>query len=272
MHSLIGAIQDLLFPPVCSSCGRRLDHSRPPLFCIDCLTQLEFISSPLCPCCGLPHASGADHLCGICLRRQYSFDRARSLLVYTPAIAPIILGLKFGGQLNVLPSLAALTAHSTCVADLGNPDWIIPIPLHGQRLRQRGFNQTTLIARASFPQWRHKIRFDLLTRTRPTVPQSQLSGQLRRTNLTNAFALAPKAEIRGRHFLLIDDVLTTGSTVNECAKLLRRGGAGRIEVYTVARSWPGQRSLGNNRDNTSGGDGRRCEQLAKTAGGDHQVR
>jgi ComF family protein len=272
MHSLIGAIQDLLFPPVCVLCGRRLDHSRPPLFCTDCLTQLVFIGSPLCPCCGMPHACGADHLCGACLRRHYSFDRARSLLLYTPAIAPIILRLKFGGQLSALSSLKELIAQSSCLTELSEPDYIVPVPLHRQRLRQRGFNQATLLARACFPQWRQKIRLDLVSRPLPTTPQTQLSGRMRRTNLTHAFALARDAEIRGKRLLLVDDVLTTGSTVNECAKLLRREGAERIEVFTVARSCPGLNSCASKKDGTFDGIGQRCDQRATTGEKDYQVR
>lgn len=240
MSSLFGAIQDLLFPPTCLGCTRRLESSRPPLFCADCLGQLRFIASPRCPCCGIPFAVGADHLCGDCLQQHYAFDCARSLLLYQPPVADIIVRLKFGGQLNGLTTLAQLAASSACLQELTEPELIVPVPLHTSRLRERGFNQATLIARACLPQWAGRIRVDALQRRRLTTPQSQLSGRERRGNLQRAFAIKPEVEVQDKRILLVDDVFTTGSTVNECARVLRKAGAARIEVFTVARSLGGR--------------------------------
>lgn len=244
MSTLLGAIQDLLFPPLCLGCGRWLDDAEPPLFCPDCLSLLVFLGPPLCPCCGIPYATGTDHLCGPCLLQTYSFDQARSLLSYLPPISTVILNLKFGGRLDALATIGALTAQSACLDDLNKPDYIVPVPLHDQRLRHRGYNQATLLARECFPQWRTKIRLDFLIRTRPTTPQSQLSGQERRINLNKVFAVRKDADLHSKRILLVDDVLTTGSTINECAKILRKAGAERIEVFTVARSLgPGQQRI-----------------------------
>ncbi|MGD9947102.1 MAG: ComF family protein [Desulfobulbus sp.] len=236
MFSLLGAIQDLLFPPLCLGCSRRLDHSRPPLFCADCLARLAFIGSPLCPCCGIPYSTGADHLCATCLKNGYDFDLARSLLFYRQPMDELILRLKYGGQLSGLQTLAALTAKSTCLHDLSPPDYIIPVPLHAKRIRRRGYNQATLLARGCFPQWQTELRLNILLRDRLTTPQSQLSGKERRSNLKHVFSLNPHIALEGKTILLVDDVLTTGSTVNECAKILRKGGAKRIEIFTIARS------------------------------------
>lgn len=240
MSSLFGAIQDLLFPPTCLGCMRRLDSSRPPLFCADCLGQVVYIASPRCPCCGIPFAVGADHLCGDCLHQHYAFDCARSLLLYQPPVADIILRLKFGGQLNGLTTLAKLAAPSLCMQELSEPELIVPVPLHTSRLRERGFNQATLIAQACFPQWAKRIRVDTLQRNRLTTPQSQLSGRERRRNLQRVFAVKKNVEVQGKRILVVDDVFTTGSTVNECARVLRKAGAVRIEVFTVARSLGGR--------------------------------
>jgi len=236
MHAVLEAIQDLLFPPLCVGCSRRLDHSRPPLLCTGCLTKLHFISSPICPCCGIPYATGADHLCSACLQNKYDFDLARSLLRYQPPTDSVILRLKFGAELSGLRTLAALLAESCCLREFSPPDYLIPIPLHATRIRERGFNQATLIARSCFPQWQGKLGLDILIKKHQTPHQTQLSGQERRSNLKQAFSLNPHGEIFGKTFLLVDDVLTTGSTVNACARLLRRGGAKRIEVFTLARS------------------------------------
>jgi len=230
------ALKNLLFPSLCLGCERRLDHSRPPLFCVDCQADLAFIRSPLCPCCGVPYAAGADHLCAPCLSDRYAFDAARSLLLYQPPVDRIIRALKFGGQLTALATLAALTDRADCVRQLDEPDFLAPVPLHPDRLRERGFNQALALARTCFPQWRKKIRADLLLRVRPTTPQTQLSGKERRANLGKAFALSGRGSVAGKRVLLVDDVFTTGSTVHECGAVLRAGGATRIEVFTIARS------------------------------------
>ena len=230
------ALKDLLFPPACLGCERRLDHSRPPLFCADCQAELAFIRSPLCPCCGTPHVAGGDHLCGACLNSRYAFDAARSLLYYQAPVANIILALKFGGNLAAVASLEALTTGSDCLGQLGEPDLVLPVPLHPNRLRERGFNQALVLAKGCFPQWRDKINTELLARTRLTTPQSQLSGKERRTNLRKVFTLAQSGGVTGKRVLLVDDVFTTGSTVQECSTILRAGGAARIEVFTLARS------------------------------------
>ena len=180
--------------------------------------------------------TGIDHLCPICLKNGYHFDRARSLLLYKQPASDLVLRLKFGGQLSGLHTFASLVAGSTCLGDLGVPDYIVPVPLHDGRIRQRGFNQATLLARGCFPQWQAKIHLNILRRNRASTPQAQLSGKQRRKNLRNAFSVQPKVDIKDTAILLVDDVLTTGSTVNECAHVLRKAGAKRIEVFTLARS------------------------------------
>lgn len=240
MPSLFGAIQDLLFPPTCLGCTRRLDSSRPPLFCQECLGQVVLIGSPRCPCCGIPFTTGTDHLCGDCLQHHYAFDCARSLVLYQPPVADIILRLKFAGQLSGLNSLRQLAAAAACLHELSEPELIVPVPLHASRLRSRGFNQATLIARACFPQWVDRLEVDGLYRNRLTTPQTQLSGRERRSNLQRVFAVKNGIEVQDKRILVVDDVFTTGSTVNECARVLRRAGAARIEVFTVARSLGGR--------------------------------
>ena len=239
MTSWIEACKDLLFPPSCLHCNRRLVSSRPPIFCSDCCRRLPFISSPLCLGCGEPFFSGADHLCGRCLSRQYSFDLARSLFSYQPPLSVLIPALKFRGDLTALASLGRLVSHPSSCALFTEPDILLPVPLHSRRLRERGFNQALLLARACFPEWKGKIEPGLLARTRSTPPQSALSGRERRRNLKNAFVLADPQRIAGKEILLVDDVFTTGSTVNECSRVLRAAGASRVQVFTLARSLSG---------------------------------
>ena len=238
MTSYFEALKDLLFPSLCLGCELRLESSRPPLFCPRCLAKLAFIRSPCCLGCGVPFATGDDHLCGDCLAGHYAFDCARSLFRYQPPIATIIRSLKFGGHLTGVSTLGALTARSDCMGIFNEPDLILPVPLHLSRLRERGFNQALVIARGCFPQWKPKIKIDLLFRLRATLSQSLLSGKERRANLKKVFSLTKASSVAGKKVLLVDDVFTTGSTVDECSRVLRSAGAARIEVFTLARSLP----------------------------------
>lgn len=239
MTSCFRAFKDLLFPPLCLGCERLLASSRLPLFCPDCLAALSFIQSPCCPCCGVPFPAGVDHLCGDCLARHYIFDFARSLLHYQPPLSTIIRSLKFGGRLTSISTLGALTALSDIKGLFSQPDFILPVPLHLNRLRERGFNQALVIARGCFPEWKNRIETGLLLRCRSTIPQTLLAGKERRGNLKKAFGLASTAKVEGKRVLLVDDVFTTGSTVNECSRALRYAGAARIEIFTLARSLSG---------------------------------
>ncbi|MBI5556992.1 MAG: ComF family protein [Deltaproteobacteria bacterium] len=119
--------------------------------------------------------------------------------------------------------------------DLISPDRIIPVPLHMNRLRQRGFNQSLLLARAFFPDQRNKIIKTALRRQRDTIAQTGLTGLSRRKNLRDAFVVEKKDDVSGKKILLIDDVFTTGTTVNECARVLKQAGAERVDVLTLAR-------------------------------------
>ncbi|MBV5317229.1 MAG: ComF family protein [Desulfobulbaceae bacterium] len=236
MTSYFEAFKDLLFPPFCLGCERWLESSRLPLFCSDCLSQLAVIQAPNCRCCGVPFLVGADHLCGDCLTAHYAFDLARSLWPYQPPVSTLIHALKFQGNLTGLATLGWLAAGSDCIKQFVEPDLIVPVPLFLGRLRERGFNQALVIAQGCFPQWRNRIDSGVLFRTRATVPQSSLSGKERRRNLHKAFSLSDFSKVKGKRILLVDDVFTTGSTINECCKTLRLAGAARIECFTLARS------------------------------------
>jgi ComF family protein len=132
--------------------------------------------------------------------------------------------------------MADLVQESRVTAMFREPDMVLPVPLHISRLRSRGFNQSLVLARACFPQWQDRIRVRLLVRNRATTPQTDLSGRARRNNLKNAFQVADKAEVAGRNILLVDDVFTTGSTVNECARVLKAAGCKRVEILTICRA------------------------------------
>lgn len=244
--AIFQACQDIIFPPSCLGCRNPLPASRLPLFCVPCREQLKWLKAPLCPGCGRPWpaGSGVDHWCGPCRQKPPFYNRARAAVIYQDPVAAAIQTCKYQADLAALASLASLARCSPAL-DLGAAqsiairaaeyDYILPVPLHLERLRQRGFNQALLLARAFFPGQKKKIRFDLLARQRMTRPQAGMSGHQRRLNLKGAFEVLKPEKIRRRSLLLVDDVLTTGTTVNECARILRLAGAAGVDVFTLAR-------------------------------------
>jgi ComF family protein len=233
---LFNSFQELVFPSFCLECEQRLPCRELPLLCNDCLSTIKYINSPKCTCCGTPFQTGQDHLCSQCMKKSFAFDFARSALYYREPITKLISALKFNGTLSGLATLAQLARSSRHIADLSQPDLILPVPLHIQRLRERKFNQALVISHACFPADKYKINGNILLRHKATSPQTALSGTERRKNLTGAFSLRSPEQIRDKTIVLVDDVFTTGSTVNECAKVLKKAGAKRIEVFTLARA------------------------------------
>ncbi len=239
LSALWRALQDLIFPPHCLHCSAQLPDSHPPLFCAHCLEAIQYIRSPLCLCCGRPLLAGNNRLCGNCLTNPPQYDKARSLFAYASPIDQHLLALKFRGQLTGLSSLQQLSLSVDFLQDFSIPDYIIPVPLHRKRLQERGFNQALLLARTLCYPWQDKIHPDILRRSYPTVPQATLNGKERRHNLRGAFLVHTPQKVTGKKILLVDDVFTTGSTVNECSRVLRQTKAKSIEVLTLARSLSG---------------------------------
>jgi ComF family protein len=235
LQKILTACLNLIFPPACLYCRKMLQESS-LLLCEDCFGRLEFIERPFCSCCGKVFlSSGDNHLCGACLQSPWFFHQARSLFIYDKIIERLIYDLKYAGETTGIETIQKLRNESTILSDLISPDLIIPVPLHLQRLRKRGFNQAALLAKAFFPNEKGKIRFDILIRKTNTPSQTGLSGKERRQNLKGAFFIKNPEEIAGKNIVLIDDVFTTGSTVNECAKALKQARAKRIDVVTLCR-------------------------------------
>jgi ComF family protein len=236
LDQLFRAVKDLCFPPACLACDRRLPEAEPPLFCPDCLAALRFPESPLCSCCGrtFSAAAGGDHLCGACLQDP-PFHRVRAVFFYTPEVARAIHSWKYGRTMAGLATFAYFFRRRRAALNLATPDLIIPVPLHPSRLRQRGFNQAQLLSLALFPEQSQKVKLQLMQRLRPTPPQTGLSGEKRRLNVKGAFQVDAPEQVAGRRVLLIDDVLTTGATIGECARVLSRAGATEVQALTLAR-------------------------------------
>ena len=234
--SLLAGVQDVLFPARCLACETLLGRYRLPLLCSDCVSRLVPLVSPLCLCCGMPFEAGEDHLCGNCLAGKSPFDLIRSAFSYQEPLVTLIHQVKFGRRLTGLATLGVLARNSSAWSSFSRPDLILPVPLHCRRLRQRGFNQSLLLARSCFPGWKDRIAAAGLRRIRDTIPQTDLTGKERRKNLKGAFCLNVSGGVAGKSILLVDDVFTTGSTVVECSRILQKAGAARVEVFTLARA------------------------------------
>ena len=244
----LAAACGLLYPRRCVSCQTPLvpdsssDAGNGPTFCPGCRRMIHAVRPPQCLCCGLPFAAphGPNSLCQACRERPPAFRKARACATYrTHSDAPqplrdSLLRFKYARDLRAGKALAALAAQHFPLAD-EQYDCLIPVPLHVQRLRWRGFNQSTLLARAVARRTDTPLTPWLLHRIRPTPAQTKLTRAERRANVRGAFQAEVSAALEDRHVLLVDDVFTSGATVEECAHTLYQNGARSVDVFTLAR-------------------------------------
>jgi ComF family protein len=192
---------------------------------------------PRCSGCGKPFdgCASENHYCSTCLKNNWNFSRASAFFLYVEPITRLIHSLKYKGETSSLPTLSNLARKHFHLPQCNGTEIIIPVPLHAKRLRERGFNQSLLLARSLFPNEKKIINTSILQRHRWTEPQTVYDGKARRKNLRNAFSVRTPGPIKGKKILLIDDVFTTGTTVNECAGVLLKAGAAEVIVFTLAR-------------------------------------
>lgn len=229
------AILDLLLPPRCISCTEQVGST--DSLCAECWRSLIFLGAPQCACCGLPFAydMGANALCGACARERPNYDHARSALRYDDGSRGLVLAFKHGDRLHGVPAFAEWMRRAGADV-LDGADLLIPVPLHWTRLIRRRYNQSALLAQAIARKTHITYAPDWLVRRRRTRSQGEFGPLGRRRNVESAFRLNPRRSVKSMHVVLIDDVLTTGATVEECARVLRRAGARRVDVLTLARS------------------------------------
>ncbi|MBI1952510.1 MAG: ComF family protein [Candidatus Omnitrophica bacterium] len=238
VRGLLTGFQSLLFPASCLGCRLPVETDRSWPLCSACLKKLPLWQGPWCARCGqsLSGAGAGVTLCRACKENRRSFDEAVSCFPYKGMVQELVLAFKYGGKTGLLPFLAE-RMFLQVRRQMGNDpaDWVVPVPLHPVRARERGFDQAQLLAGAlalklSLPQAR-----GLLKRGRATAPQAQLTRAERFKNVREAFCLRPRPSLGRSRILLVDDVFTTGATANACAALLKKAGAARVTVVTFAR-------------------------------------
>jgi len=265
------SVVDAVYPPACCACGgpvcretrgavlsetpppgfidgteNPFSHVMGPVLCDACVKAFTPITPPFCPVCGNMFVSrdAEDHVCGACADFPRRFGRARAVGAYEASLMAAVHKFKYAGRtglagpLGMLLFLAFLRWYDPEQVDL-----VAPVPLHRGKLRKRGFNQSFLMIRkwhrqatavgTVFPG--EKIKRDLLVRIVKTRSQTELSRKERMLNVKGAFALTDASAVAGKRVLVVDDVFTTGATVNECARVLLAGGAKQVDVLTLAR-------------------------------------
>ncbi len=227
---------DLALPPRCAFC--RGPVADPATLCAACWSDLDFVAEPLCDGCGRPFAfeAEADSLCGACMARRPAYDRARSALVYTGNARELIHRFKFRDETGLAP-LLTVWALEAGAALLREADWVAPVPLHWMRLYRRRYNQSALLAGRLSAACGAAFAPDMLRRVRRTRPQTELGRRERGRNVAGAFRVSPawRDRVRGARIVIVDDVLTTGATLEACARVLKRSGAARVDALSVAR-------------------------------------
>ena len=273
LTSIKNIFLDAIFPPKCLMCSRLFQsvptdpESAPPihadfqkrgvlfyaqqwlktLCCRDCLNAVLAISEPLCMRCGVmfnrPQAD--TPLCSNCLNQPHEFRMARAAIVYDAQSMVMIHRFKYAGKTQLARPFGALLLNTFLrYWDPESIDLILPVPLHHQKFRRRGFNQSHLM----IEHWKKmstvkpsadlckRLRTDVLLRNKATVPQTGLGRSQRKDNIKGAFGVQRSRVVEGRAVLVVDDVYTTGATVNECARLLLQAGAENVDVLTLARA------------------------------------
>ena len=221
---------DLVYPTYCLVCEQESED----YLCAKCIESIDTISPPVCRKCGIPTE---EYMCFECRERNYVFTMARSAAIYDGSLRNAIHLFKYSRRIVLADPLAQLMIR--CLPDtrlVGKFDIVVPIPIHPSRMRERGFNQAEELARRLCEAINIPMNTQVLYKLKKTRHQANLPEDERLINLQGSFAVRNADMIRGRRVLIVDDVMTTGSTLNEAAQVLLSAGAGEVYGYTLARS------------------------------------
>ncbi|WP_298284404.1 ComF family protein [Acidocella sp.] len=230
MKPLLRWMLDTVLPPSCLACDAPVE--REGQFCLNCFRAACFITAPVCAVCGVPMAGGG--CCPACEAKPRAFASARAALSYDDTARKLLLPLKYADHTEAVRGLAELMRRPgrEMIADC---TLIVPVPLHVSRLRGRRFNQAALLAVALARAAARPVDVEGLERVRATAPLEGLGLLARAAELSGAIAPRAGARLAAQRVLLVDDVMTSGATADECARALLAGGAARVDVLTVAR-------------------------------------
>lgn len=260
---MINRFLRIFFPESCPVCKKpSIDHKTAPI-CPDCWQAISPYKGPICQKCGKPLVSEVSITCGDCLEEEPAFKQVRSFGLYEGTLKTAVNLLKYYGikrlskplseimlKINPAPPLlsclplrlstqveaAGESKKRGCGEKMPRADAIIPVPLYKKRLRQRGFNQSALFAKYLASCTGVPLILNYLVKIRDTMPQVGLSAKDRKKNIRNAFGISNKKLLQKKNIVLVDDVFTTGATVRECSKLLKKAGSGDIYVITLVHS------------------------------------
>lgn len=245
MNALSNALQSwlnaglaFLYPEICQLCHARRAGPAESFLCAECRAKVRFIEPPFCDRCGFPFQGQITQAfeCANCRGTELHFRSARSAVAAKDELLEIIHAYKYRRALWFEPFLGDLLAQKARPQLAAEPwDWIVPVPLHPTKQREREFNQAERLAARLSDATRIPLNSTFLRRVLPTRTQTRLSREERQANVRHAFAAARGRELKGKRIVLIDDVFTTGATTNACARVLREAGAGEVCVWTVAR-------------------------------------
>ena len=227
---MLNKLLNLLFPETCPVCQNPcLNHETAPI-CTDCWQSVRQYKGPLCQKCGAPLVSEVSRICGECLKQDPAFEYARSFGLYDHTLRKGINLLKYHGKKRLSRPLSALLIK----AGVPDADTVVPVPLHQNRLRHREFNQSALISKYIAEEMKSCLILDCLVKVRDTLPQVGLRYKARVKNIKGAFKVRNRDVIKDRKIILVDDVVTTGATIRECSRTLKKAGAGEIYVISLA--------------------------------------
>ena len=243
MRGIADACLSVLLAPACAACEHPLEHPTRGCVCADCWSTIVRLTPPVCDRCGDPlptwRMSAAHGFCTRCRRAAGALDRGRAAGLYDRSLRAIVHAFKYGGRRSLARPLAALMRRQAG-ALLEDVEWVVPVPLHWRRERARGFNQAADLARALGLPVRRALR-----RVRPTIPQADLPAARRHRNVRGAFVLRRgwrrSHALNGACVLLVDDVSTTGATLEACARVLKASGVREVRALTAARVVSAQR-------------------------------
>ena len=234
----VNAVLAFFYPEICQLCKTERATGKDGFVCSRCWSQIRFIKPPFCRRCGLPHPGDftAPYECTNCREMELHFSSARSAVIARGIAREAVHRYKYQRAIWFEPFLAGLLIHEAKpVLNEEEWDFIVPVPLHPLKQREREFNQAARLASRLSIATQIPLNNNLLRRIKPTATQTLLTRQQRTANMRGAFAVCRGKRLNGKRVILVDDVFTTGATANACARVLQAAGADDVCVWTVAR-------------------------------------